>query len=159
MSEEKRANKWAKGFGKTKVRSLLPIEHPVVQGVMEAREILGGDFPEHVKQICIVPEIKVRQDGAKVKGRCFGSGISGSKIIIYAGSITDKRTDSGDIKFTTTKTTLHEISHSETAEEIHSGCLDASTCSRTYHETRANNFANQALNPDSYFPFRGRRCK
>jgi hypothetical protein len=59
-------------LGNTRVTTLLPESHPVYRGVMEAKELLGGEFPSHVASIRILPDTKTSSKiGEVVCGRCF----------------------------------------------------------------------------------------
>jgi hypothetical protein len=107
--------------GRTKVTTFLPQEHPVYQGVMEAKRMLGGEFPEHVGRLRILPDVK---PGSKkdtvIGGQCLQTSTGGSVVRIYAGSI-EEAVPSYLVQIRATNVTLHEFGHSSRSREMQEG--------------------------------------
>lgn len=127
-------------LGNTRVTTLLPQDHPVYKGVMEARELLGGDFPEHVASIRILPNtVRSPKKDYVVAGRCYPSSRGGSRIEIYAGSIAET-VDSFLVSPRTTNVTLHEVGHSTRVDEEQKGAWLDGMPSRKWEEDDAEKF-------------------
>ena len=159
MRGERNEHKRKFKVGDTKITTHIPENDPVFQGVMQAAKILGGNFPGHVGHIIIrSDEVKDSKEeyiiidgGAKekieyfVNGDCARSDSGVSVIRIFAGSI--KRVfESCLVKFGATKTTLHEIGHSERNMFEHLGFLIDSKRYGTLEEECAEEFVKHAYN-------------
>ena len=108
-----------------KVAQSLPLDHPVVKGVLAAVHILGSVMPDSVGQIQIRPEIITHRGQHLGLGVCdwdWGGGDRSDIIKIYAGSI--YRWAGGqewNMDIQAQETLLHEIGHSDHARETAHG--------------------------------------
>ena len=143
------------GYGKTKVTSELSPDHPVHRGVLQAQEIMGG-FPEHVGHIFIKHGLKPapRKDHV-ISGECSQPSQGRSRINIYAGSI-EAAVDSYLVESKATRTTLHEIGHSDRLREEQAGAWLGRKPSRKWEEQDADEFATQAIRSHQAEKSRGR---
>jgi hypothetical protein len=128
----------------TRVTNFLPPDHPVLKGVMEARRILGGRFPEHVREIRILPDTKLgSQKGTIIAGQCVQRPTGGSLVRIFAGSI-EEAVPSFLVDIRATNTTLHEFGHSDRAREMQEGSWIGHDFNSPWEERDAEDFVEQA---------------
>lgn len=143
MSENPENYKRTVRIDRTRVTTMVPPEHPVYKGVMDARRVLGGSFPEHVNSIRIVPDVIFdKGDDSCTEGTCQPLSRGGSKIVIYAGSITFNA-DRRMARFGAQDTTLHEIGHSSRMSEVQMGAWLGEEWDEEWEETDADRFAAQ----------------
>lgn len=148
MAEKVNPYKQTSRRGRTKFTTLLPLDHPVVLGVFEAEKVLGGLFPSHVREIRVLPDDVPGSRGTHLNGTCEYFETGGSKITIYAGSIS--HTSGGHYldQEQARQTTLHEVGHSLRADEIASGVwldLQPGQLDGPQWETDADSFATNSV--------------
>ena len=130
------------GLGKTALRLIdVDLEDEVVQGVLDARNSLGGQFPEHVRSITVHKEALVpnaREPWVYTNGEC--TDVTGnSKIDIYEGSII-RTGPIHNLRGFAQRVTRHEIDHANHGRERQDGAWFNGELSIAEQEARAENF-------------------
>jgi len=140
---------------RTRVTLFLRPEHPVSKGLYKAEQMLGGSFPEHVREIRVKPDLVRRSfpEEGVVCGRCFWRDNGTSKIEIYAGSILMLDGGFENSDYESCMTVLHEVGHSwQNKDYVDMGWYE-SGASKFWYEEDAERFVNQAVRKSSDYEF------
>lgn len=129
----------------SKVKSELPPDDPVMMGVRDAMQILGGELPPYVAKVEIKNTIVSGQAKKTfVGGRCWSSNQGGAKIEVFAGSIRTSAGSGYSQRPLAAHVLLHEIGHAKMNDRMQIGAWFGCRLSEKDHEVGAEEFVVEA---------------